>query len=166
MKKLSNLNLVSTIFLRLAVSVIGLGVLALCVLLLPLIWHDAYIEYPDAGAAIRVVIACMWLSAIPFYVGIYRGWRVLNRIDRGRVFAKPNVTDLRAIAVSAALISGVYAVSFPFFIIWAQHDDAPGLGLICLFFCGMSLIIAAAMELIARLLAEANNIKKENDMTV
>lgn len=166
MKRTTAIKKGSTIFLRLAVSVIGLGVLALCVFLLPLIWTDAYKEYPVSGYAVRAVVAAMYLSAVPFYFGIYKGWRVLDAIDKNQTFSKRSVKSLQAIAWSAGIISLVYLISLPFFYIWAQNVDAPGLMIIGLFLVGMPLIISVALALLQRLLVEAVNIKSENDLTV
>ena len=166
MKKNLAITKSSTIFLRIAVSVIGLGVAALCIFLLPLIWQSAYIEYPRDGYAVRVIVATMYLAAVPFYFGIYKGWRILDTIDKKRAFSKQSVVALRAIAYSAASISIMYIAVFPFFYIWMQSDDAPGLGVINMFFIIMSAIISVATGLLARLLNEAVTIKSENDLTV
>lgn len=166
MKRTTAIEKGSTIFLRLAVSVIGLGVLALCVFLLPLIWTDAYKEYPISGYAVRAVVAAMYISAVPFYYGIYKGWRVLDAIDKNQTFSKRSVKSLRTIAWCAAIISLVYAISLPFFYVWADNTDAPGLMVIGLFLVGMPLIISVALGLLQRLLVEAVHIKSENDLTV
>ena len=156
----------STLFLRLGVSVIGLGVLVLCIFLLPIIWADAYKEYPQVGYAVREVVAAMYAAAILFYIGIYNGWRVLNAIDKNQAFTMKPVRLLKTIAWCAGIISAIYAISLPFFYVWADHTDAPGLMVIGLFLTGMPLIICVAIALLARLLGEAVTIKTENDLTV
>lgn len=156
----------STLLLRLAVTVIGLGVAALCAFLLPLIWQAAYIEYPQNGYAVRTVVAAMYVAAVPFYLGIYKGWLTLNDIDKNKAFSMRSVKSLNTISLCAGIISVIYIFCLPFFYIWAQSDDAPGLVLIGLFFVGMPLIISVAVALLARLLAEAVTIKSENDLTV
>lgn len=156
----------STLFLRLGVSVIGLGVLVLCIFLLPIIWADAYKEYPQVGYAVREVVAAMYAAAILFYIGIYNGWRVLNAIDKNQAFTMKPVRLLKTIAWCAGIISAIYAISLPFFYVWADHTDAPGLMVIGLFLTGMPLIICVAVALLARLLGEAVTIKNENDLTV
>lgn len=166
MKRIFTIESGSTIFLRLAVSVISLGILALCIFLLPVIWGSAYEVGPDYGYAVRIVIGLMYLAAIPFYVGIYKGWQVLNAIDRGQAFSMQPVRALRVIARCAVVIALIYLISSPFFYIWTQGDDAPGLCVICMFLVGMSLIIGVAMSILARLLGEAVRLKSENDLTV
>lgn len=156
----------STLFLRIAVTTIGLGVLALCVFLLPVIWTDAYQEFPRCGYAVRAVVAAMYVSALPFYVGIYKGWQVLHQIDKGRVFSTRSVKALQAVAYCAAAVGLIYTLSLPFFYIWAQYVDAPGLMVIGMFLVGMPLIVSVAVGLLARLLREAVSIKFENDLTV
>lgn len=156
----------STLFLRLAVSVIGLGVLALCLFLLPLAWIHAYEEYPYDGYAVRAVVAGMYITTLPFYLGIYKGWRLLNLVDKGNVFSVDSVKTLRFIAYCAGIISGVYIIILPFFYIWAEVDDAPGLIVISLFLVGMPMIVSVAVGLLKQLLAEAVKIKSENELTV
>lgn len=165
-KKTSRLTRPSTLFLHTGVSIISLGVLALCIYLLPLIWTEAYKEWPQHGYAVRAVVAAMYISIVPFYLGIYNGWRILDAIDNKQAFSLQPVKALKAIAYCAGSISCIYALSLPFFYIWADNTDAPGLMLIGLFLTGMPLIIGVAMSLLQRLLAEAVTIKSENDLTV
>ncbi len=156
----------STLFLRVAVGVISLGVLALCLFLLPFMWTDAYSEYPQHGYTVQVVVAAMYAAVIPFYLGIYKGWQVLNAIDTQQAFSVVAAKSLQTIAFCAGLISLLYALSLPFFYIWADQTDAPGLMVIGLFLAGMPLIICVAMGLLRRLLIEAVLLKTENDLTV
>jgi hypothetical protein len=108
----------------------------------------------------------MYLAAIPFFFGIYKGWRILDAIDTGQSFSLASVRALQVISYCAGIISLIYIVTLPFFYIWAQSDDAPGLVLIGLFFVGMPAIVSVATGLLRLLLAEAVNIKSENDLTV
>lgn len=165
-KKISRIDRTSTLFLRIAVFAIGLGVLALCVLLLPLMWSGAYQEWPEHGYAVRGVVAAMYASTVPFYIGIYKGWRVLDAIDTGKAFSLRAAAALHVISLAAISISFIYTLSLPFFYIWTQADDAPGLMVIGLFLTGMPLIVGVAIGILQRLLAEAVHIKSENDLTV
>jgi len=166
MKRTIDMKKGSTLFLRLAVTVIGLAVLALCIGLLPLIWTAAYIEYPHDGYAVRAVVAAMYAAAVPFYIGIYQGWRVLDAIDKNQVFSARPVRALKVVSYCAAAVSFIYILSLPFFYIWQESVDAPGLMVIGLFLVGMPLIVSVAIGLLQRLLTEAINIKSENDLTV
>lgn len=156
----------STIFLRLAAGVISSGVLALCLFLLPILWMDAYDEFPHTGYAVRVIVAAMYTAAVPFYWGIYRGFQLLSLIDNGKVFSKSSVSALQVTAYCAAIISAIYLLVLPFFYLWQDDVDAPGLLVIGLFLVGMPMIVSVALGLLARLLREAVSIKSENELTV
>ncbi len=156
----------STLFLRLTAMTVAIAVAALCAFLLPDIAKSAEAEYPGYGYAAQLIVAAMYLAAVPFFFGIFKGWKVLDAIDAGRVFSKRVVSLLKSIASYAGFISIVFAFTLPLFYVWADNDDAPGLMVIGLFLVGMPLIISAAIGLIARLLHEAVTIKSENDLTV
>ncbi len=162
----TRLNFGSTLFLRLAAGVIGLGVLAICLFLLPVVWVDAYREFPHTGLAVQIIVAAMYTAAVPFYLGIYKGWILLSLVDKGNVFSKHSVAALRSIMYYAGLISLIYLVTLPLFYLWQDEVDAPGLLVIGLFLFCMPLIVSVAMGLLARLLAEAVAIKSENELTV
>jgi hypothetical protein len=164
--KIQKLNHGSTIFLRLAASALGLGVLALCLFLLPELWVHAYDEFPHTGYAVRVIVAAMYAAAVPFYLGIYRGFQLLNLVDNGKVFSKSSVAALRIITYYAAAISIVYLIVLPFFYLWQDEVDAPGLMVIGVFLVGMPMIVSVALGLLSRLLREAVVIKSENELTV
>lgn len=156
----------STIFLRFAAGAIGVGVLAICIFILPVLWVDAYREFPQTGYAVRAVVIAMYSAAIPFYIGIYRGLRLLGIIDHGDVFSKSSVSALKTISYCAAAISAIYLFVLPFFYVWQDDVDAPGLLVIGLFLFSMPLIVSVAIGLLGRLLSEAVKIKTENELTV
>ncbi len=155
----------STIFLRLSVLAIGAAVLLLCTLLLPSLWQVAD-EYPDYTYAVYVVLATLYITTIPYYLGLFNAWRLLTLIDTGKAFTLRAVTTLRTVARCAAVISVLYAVSLPFFYIWADNDDAPGLVVIGIVLTGVPMVVAVCIAVLQRLLYEAIMIKNENDLTV
>lgn len=155
----------STVFLRLSVLAIGSAVLLLCTLLFPELWHVAA-EYPDYTYAVYVVLATLYVTTIPYYLGLFKAWQILTLIDRGMAFTAGAVTALRTVARCAAAISILYAASLPFFYIWADNDDAPGLVVIGIVLTGVPMVAAVCMAVLSRLLHEAIAIKDENDLTV
>lgn len=155
----------STIFLRLAIIGLGGFVLLLGGLLFSSLWQVPE-EYPRYMYAVYVVMITIYLTTIPFFIGLYKAWRLLNLIDRGQAFTMPAVTTLRFVSRCAAAISLMYALSLPFFYLWADGDDAPGLVVIGMIFTGLPLVVAVSMALLQRLLQDAITIKNENDLTV
>lgn len=155
----------STLLLRLAVVGVGLGVFGICGLLLPELWHVGS-EFPDYAYAVYVVLATLYLTTIPYYMGLVKAWKLLGLIDAGKALTLPAVAALRFIAWCAASIGALYFLSLPWFYIWADNDDAPGLVVIGMVFTAVPLVVAVSVAVLQRILREAIVIKSENDLTV
>jgi hypothetical protein len=158
----------STIFLRAAVLAIGAVVLALCVFALPAMWMavGSDEEYSAVAYAFYGILLAMYVAAVPFFYALYQALKLLSYIDKNKAFSLLSVKALKRIAYCALVISVIFAASEPFFYVWAQHDDAPGLIIICMIFVGASLVIAVFAAVLQRLLREAIKMKSENDLTV
>ena len=159
----------STLFLKIAVILIGIPVLALCIFLLPQIaseaneaaergWDFAYVVYG--------ILMVMYISVIPFYFSLYQSFNLLSYIDKNQAFSKLSVRALKKIKNCAIIISGLYGVALPLVYIMAEIDDAPGLIVIGTIPIFASIVIAVFSAVLQRLLAEAIDIKTENDLIV
>ncbi|WP_047985583.1 DUF2975 domain-containing protein [Ornithinibacillus californiensis] len=154
----------STLFLKLALIIIGLPVLALCIVgLIYLVNHPAN---PDYAHLLYPIVIGMYLSVIPFYIALYQAFKLLNYIDRNQAFSQISVDALNKIKYSAITFSILYVVILPFVFIVAELDDAPGLIIIGGIPIFAALVIAVFAAVLQRLLQEAINIKSENDLTV
>jgi hypothetical protein len=159
----------STLFLKLAVIVMGIPVLAACIFLLPQLAKVAMKhveEGPTLAYMVFALLIIMYVSAIPFYFALYQALKLLSYIDKNQAFSQISVTALKNIKKCAIIISGLYAVAVPFVFIIAEWDDAPGLALLNLVVVGAAMVIAVFAAVLQRLLQEAINIKSENDLTV
>ena len=156
----------TTLFLKIAVILIGIPVLALCIFLVAWIANDAaelfqifaYIKYP--------VLIGLYASAIPFFFALYQAFKLLSYIDKNKAFSELSVKALKNIKYCAITISILYAVVIPFFYLIADIDDAPGLIVIGLVIIFASMVIAVFAAVLQRLLQDAIDIKSENDLTV
>ncbi|MGM8216579.1 DUF2975 domain-containing protein [Bacillaceae bacterium W0354] len=160
---------VSTVFLKIAVIIIGIPVLALCIFLLPQIANVAFGELvngAELGYIVLGVIIIMYISTLPFYFALYQAYLLLRYIDKSQAFSDLSVQALKKIRNCAILISGLYVVALPFIFMIAEWDDAPGLVLIGIIITGASLVIAVFAAVLQRLLQEAIHIKQENELTV
>jgi len=159
----------STLFLKAAVIIIGIPILALCIYLLPQIAKEA-IEHVEKGAVLAYVVFgllfIMYVSVIPFYYALYQALKLLSYIDKNQAFSDLSVKALKKIRNCAITISGLYVVALPLVFVIAEWDDAPGLVLIGMVVVGASLVIAVFAAVLQRLLKEAIDIKSENDLTV
>jgi hypothetical protein len=156
----------TTLFLKIAVILIGIPVLALCIFLVPEIAKFAAELYPDMTYIKYLVLIDLYASAIPFYFALYQAFKLLSYIDKNKAFSELSVRALTKIKYCAITISILYVPGLPFFYIAAKLEDAPGIMLIGLGIIFASTIIAVFAALLQRLLQEAIDIKSENDLTV
>ncbi|GGA37896.1 DUF2975 domain-containing protein [Psychrobacillus lasiicapitis] len=159
----------TTLFLKLAVILMGIPVLALCLFVLPQIANEAY-EAMERGSDLAFVVysilMVMYISAVPFYFALYQTFSLLTYIDKNLAFSELSVTALKKIKNCAIIISFLYLIALPFVFIMAEIDDAPGLvitGMIPIF---ASIVIAVFAAVLHKLLKDAIYLKEENDLIV
>ncbi|MGR6854865.1 DUF2975 domain-containing protein [Bacillus halotolerans] len=156
----------STLFLKIAVILIGIPVLALCIFLVPQIANFAAELYPDISYLKYLVYIDLYAAAIPFYFALYQAFTLLSYIDRNKAFSELSVRALKKIKYCAITISLLLVAGMPLFYLIAEMDDAPGIILIGLVLIFASMVIAVFAAVLQRLLQEALDIKSENDLTV
>ncbi|QED46816.1 DUF2975 domain-containing protein [Cytobacillus dafuensis] len=157
---------VSTLFLKIAVILIGIPILAMCIFLVPeivnitekLLPELAYIKYP--------VSIVFYASAIPFYFALYQAFKLLRYIDKNKAFSQISVNALKKIKQCAITISILHVLVLPLFYLFADKEDAPGVIFIGLVVPFASMVIAVFAAVLQKLLQEAIDIKSENDLTV
>lgn len=150
----------STIFLRVAVVVIGLTILTICVLPIPLI-----LQTGEAGVYTPILLG-LYVPTIPFFFALYQALKLLGYIDKNKAFSELSVTALKHIKRCAAIIGALFAAGMPYLFYAAEKDDAPGvivMGLVIIF---ASMAIGVFAAVLQRLLRNAIDIKSENDLTV
>lgn len=156
----------STLFLKIAVILMGIPVLALCIFLVPKIANFAAELYPELSYIKYLVLINLYASAIPFYFALYRAFNLLSYIDQNKAFSELSVRALKNIKYCAITISSLYVLGLPLFYLVAERDDAPGIILIGMVVIFASMVIAVFAAVLQRLLQEAIDIKSENDLTV
>ncbi|WP_405170569.1 DUF2975 domain-containing protein [Paenibacillus sp. FSL H8-0280] len=154
----------TTIFLKLAVLLIGVPILALCIFGIP--WLANNPVNPNYAGALYPIVIVMYVSVIPFIVALYQAFRLLSYIDKNEAFSLMSVKSLKTIKYCAIVISSLYFVMLPFVYVVAEKDDAPGLILMGVVPVFASLVIAVFSAVLQRLLQEAIDIKSENDLVV
>lgn len=157
---------VSTNFLKLAIILMGIPVLALCIFLIPEIGNVAAELLPDFAYIKFLVSMVFYASAIPFYFALYQAFNLLRFIDKNKAFSELSVMALKKIKYCAITISGLHLLVLPLFYLFADKDDAPGMIFIGLLVPFASMVIAVFAAVLQKLLQEAIDIKSENDLTV
>jgi hypothetical protein len=154
----------TTLFLRMAVFLIGTPVLALCIFGLP--WLANNPVNPDYAYILYPIIIGMYVSVIPFFAALYQAFKLLSYIDKNQAFSELSVKALKNIKFCAMTISGLYVIIMPFVYLVAELDDAPGVIIVGMVPVFASMVIAVFAAVLQRLLKEAIDIKSENDLTV
>lgn len=154
----------STLFLKIAVFLIGTPVLALSIF--GLTWLPNHPANPDYAHILYPIVIGMYVSVIPFFIALFQAFKLLSHIDKNQAFSELSVKALKNIKFCAMTISGLYVVIEPFVFLVADLDDAPGLVLVGMVPIFASMVIAVFAAVLQRLLKEAIDIKSENDLTV
>jgi hypothetical protein len=155
----------STHFLRAALFLIGLGVIALCVSL-PTMWKGGSEEYPVASNALFFIMIGLEITAIPFFIALWQTFKLLGYIDQNKAFSDLSVKALRNIKYCAIVIAVLYFGAVPFLFPIAEADDSPGLVLIGVVMACVPIVVAVFAAVLQKLLQSALDIKSENDLTI
>lgn len=156
----------STVFLRMAVLVAGIIVLALCGVAVWLV-----VTEPNPASAYyilaRVFLAGTFLASIPCFVALYQAMKLLHYIDSDRAFSPLSVKSLKIITRCALADFLICAIGgLPFFYMVAEKDDAPGLIVIGMAIAGIAFVVFVVTSVLEQLLKEAIRMKTENDLTI
>ncbi|MFL1996091.1 DUF2975 domain-containing protein [Lysinibacillus irui] len=152
-----------TLFLKIAVFLMGLPVLALCIWVVPRVALNTGEHYP-----VLTIFALLgvYATAIAYFVALYTTIKLLSYIDQNIAFSELSVKALIKIKYCAIIISSVYVVGMPLIYYAAEVDDAPGLILIGMVIVFASFVVAVFAAVLQKLLKNAIDIKSENDLTV
>ncbi len=156
----------TTLFLKSVLIVMGLPILAFCILIMPSIAKEILGYHPEYSTFIYAVLVVMYATAIPYYMALYQSFKLLNLIDANMAFSDLSVKALKNIKQCAYAISIMYTLIMPFFYILGEFDDAPGIILIGLILIFASTVIAFFAAILQKLLKDAIEFKSENDRTV
>ncbi|MCY9590572.1 DUF2975 domain-containing protein [Paenibacillus chitinolyticus] len=156
----------TTLFLKIALLIIGIPVLAMCIFLVPRIGNFAAELYPEHTYLKYLLWIDLYATALPFYFALYQAFKLLSYIDKNKAFSELSVQALKIIKICAVIFGGLYVAGMPLFYLMAEKDDAPGFIVIGMVLIFASMVIAVFAAVLQKLLKEAIDIKSENDLTV
>ena len=156
----------STIFLQIVILLLGAGVLAF------LLW-EPQLEGRNVNATQFEIyfkdpfLAYIYLAFVPFFVGLYQGFKILGYVRRNEIFFQRSVRALRIIKY-CALTTAIFilgAEGYLFIFIRGTDDIAGGvmMGVFVILACAVTGIAAAVFE---RILQNSLDMKSEKDLTV
>jgi hypothetical protein len=160
------MKIATTLFLKIAVMLMAIPVLALCIFLVPELGKLAAKLLPSFSSIKYIVSIIFYASSIPFYFALYQAFQLLRNIDQNKAFSELSVKSLKKIKYCAITISSLHVLALPLFYLFAEMDDAPGVIFVGLLVPFASMVIAVFAAVLQRLLQEAIDIKSENDLVV
>lgn len=160
------MNKFSTVFLRIVIVIVGLAVLSLCVFAFPQIGEGWTAEFPEEPKSGYWVMASLFAAAVPFFLALYFGLKLLSYIDLNKAFSEDSVRVLQRIVYCAVAMSIALMTYMPAAYHFAEIDDAPGVIIFAFAFACGPLVVAVFAAVLKKLLQNAIDFKNENDLTV
>ena len=154
----------STFFLKVVLFLIAIGALA------GMIWFPHTEGRATNLDLIRIYtdpfIIYGYLASIPFFVGLYQAFKLLNFIDADKAFSQSAVHTLKNMKFASLSLIGFIALGEFYIRFFAHGDDPAGptaLGILASF---AAIVIATVTAVFQKLLQNAVDMKSENDLTV
>lgn len=154
----------SALFLKVVILLIAAGVIFALVrfpqtegraahLSLVAIYSDPFIIY-------------IYLASVPFFVGLYQAFKLLNFIDKNKAFSKDAVGTLKNIKVASLILIGLILMALLYLRFFAHGDDVAGPTMLGVSMMVVFGVIATVAGIFQKLFQNAHDIKSENDLTV
>jgi hypothetical protein len=156
----------STLFLKIVLLLFGVAVLAVCIFWLPDMASKDAAAHPESAYLQYPFLAGAYAMAILFFVGLYQALKLLNFIDKNKLFSEPSVTALKRIKYSAFTVIVIIVLAILFVLAFAKGDDITGVVSVGLMLIFASSVVATCAAVLQRLVQNAIDIKSENDLTV
>jgi hypothetical protein len=154
----------STLFLKVVILLIAIGVLA------------GLIRFPQTeGRAANLdlisiytdpFIIYIYIGSIPFFVGLYQAFKLLNFIDANKAFSQGAVNTLKNMQFASLSLIGFIALALFYIRFFAHGDDPAGPTMLGICMALAFGVIATAAGVFQKLFQNAVDIKSENDLTV
>ena len=154
----------STLFLKVVLCLIALGALT------ALLWFP---QTEGRAANLDLIsiykdpfIIYIYIGSIPFFVGLYQAFKLLNFIDANKAFSQGAVNTLKNMKHASLSLIGFIALAVFYIRFFAHGDDPAGptaLGILASF---AAAVIATAAAVFQKLFQNAVDLESENDLTV
>lgn len=95
-----------------------------------------------------------YIASIPFFIGLYQAFKLLNYIDRNKAFSQNAVNALRNIKLSTLSLIVFIALGVLYIRFFAQGDDPAGPTMLGICAAFAAVVIAAMADVFQRLLQQ------------
>ena len=105
-----------------------------------------------------------YAASIPFFIALYKAFKLLGYIGQKKAFSLQSVKALRSIKYCAILLSIFIVMAALYVRIFHNKDDDPaGVLAMCIVFTFVSLVVATAVAVFEKILQNGMDIKSENE---
>jgi hypothetical protein len=160
------MNRFSTIFLRIVISLIAIGALAICVFPLPRGVAYEAAKGPGTGWQIYVFLFGAYIQAALFFFALFQAFKLLSYIDRNEAFSELSVRALRHVKRSALMIGLVMVAG----LVWlgvisaGTGEDSAGPTMLGLIGTLVSSVVAAVAGVLQTQVQKVIDLKKEGPL--
>jgi len=160
------MNRVSTIFLRVVISLIAMAALAVCIFPLPRMVAQEAAKTPDTAYLIYLFLVGAYIMAVLFFVALYQAFKLLTYIDGNKAFSELSVRALKhikhcAITISLLMVAGIAAVMV---LSAGTGEDIAGVVAMGLLMTFASSVVAAVAAVLQKHVQKAIDIKSERPL--
>lgn len=158
------MNRSSTVFLRLIICLIAVGVL------LALVWFPQNEGRAENLDLLRIytdpLILYVYLASTPFFFGLYQAFKLLNFIDANQAFSQSAVDTLKNMKLASLWLVALIAVAIFSLRVFAEGEDSAGPTMLGICLAVAFGVIGTAAAVFQKLFQNAVDLKSENDLTV
>ncbi|MFC6261780.1 DUF2975 domain-containing protein [Levilactobacillus fujinensis] len=152
-----------TLFLKLALTIIGLIVIVLGIVVVPfLVDGTTHIMHGFSfvmGGGLLVTCGCVLNAVVQAYT-------LLQRVDQNTAFSLKSITALKRIKWSAYIVAVMFLGMLPLAYWWTNAADAPGILLLSCLILAAATVIGIFASILQKLVANAFAFKTENELTI
>lgn len=112
------------------------------------------------------LIIYSFIASIPYFIGVYQAYKLLNFIEANKAFSQGAVDTLKNMKIASLVLIGFIVGGILYIRLFVQGDDPAGptmLGIVGTFAVS---VIATAAAVFQKLFQNAVDLKSENDLTV
>ncbi len=154
----------TTGFLKLVLLMVAVGVVAMMI-------RFPQTEGRAQGLSLLQIYAdpliiYIYIGSIPFFVGLFQAFKLLQLIDANRAFSKEAVKRLRNIKLVSILQIGFIVAAQLYLRFFANGDDPTGPIMLGFMVSFAIAVIATAAAVFEKLFKNAVDLKSENELTI
>lgn len=154
----------STLFLKIVLILMAVGVLAFLIRFPLTEGRAAHLDLLSIYADPFIIYG--YIASIPFFVGVYQAFKLLNLIEAQKAFSQAAVDTLKNMKFASLSLIGFIALAVLYIRFFAHGDDPAGPSALGIIISFAALVIATAAAVFQKLLQNAVDLKSENDLTV